>query len=184
MTAAEQRTPAEGLPHGTDITELFYADDTLIMARTAQAAQLILRKLETESAKYNLKLHQQKCTHILMNDHRRIRYKNGRLVPTATQATYSGGLITSKGGHRQELHNRLTSTWGVTRKLDLLWKRAPVSLKWKLRIYNAIVVSRALYGLETIPQTDYDDKKINAFHYRGLRKILRIKHPYWSRISN
>ena len=119
-----------------------------------------------------------------MNDIRRIRFSNGHMVPTATQATYLGGLITQKGGHKQELHNRLSSTWGVAKKLDLLWRRAPVSLKWKLRIYNSAIASRALYALETIPQTDADDAKIDAFHYRGLRKLLRIKHSFWSRISN
>ena len=119
-----------------------------------------------------------------MDDVRRIRYANGHLVPTATQATYLGGLITAKGGHKQELHNRLTSTWGVAKKLDLLWRKAPVSLKWKLRIYNAVITSRALYGLETIPQTEADETKIDAFHNRGLRKRFRIKHSFWPRVSN
>ena len=184
LTAAQKKTLMEGLPHGTTISELFYADDTLIITRTAKAAQILLRATEKESLKYNLRLNYTKCIHIPMNDLRRVRYRNGQFVPTETKATYLGGLIMARGGHKQELHHRITSTWGVVKKLDLLWRRAPVSLKWKLRIYNAVIVNRVLYGLETIPLTQADDDKLDAFHYRGLRKLLRIKHSFWSRISN
>ncbi len=95
-----------------------------------------------------------------------------------------GGFVFARGGHKQELHHRLTLTWGVVKKLNLLWRKAPVSLKWKLRIYNAMVATRALYGLEAIPLTQADDNKLDAFHNRGLRRLLRIKHSFWSRVSN
>ena len=41
-----------------------------------------------------------------------------------------------------------------------------------------------MYGLTSIPLSRADANKLDAFHMRGLRKILKIKHPYWSRVSN
>ena len=47
-----------------------------------------------------------------------------------------------------------------------------------------MIVSKLLYGLESIPFTEQDCAKLDAFQYRGLRKILHIKHSQWSRIQN
>ena len=55
---------------------------------------------------------------------------------------------------------------------------------WKILIFNAVVVSRLLYGLETIPMTTAMDTKINAFQQRCLRRILKIDPAYYSRVRN
>ena len=47
-----------------------------------------------------------------------------------------------------------------------------------------MIVARLMYGLTSIPFSKADANKIDAFRMRGLRKILKAKHPYWSRISN
>ena len=41
-----------------------------------------------------------------------------------------------------------------------------------------------MYGLASIPLTKADGRKFDAFQMKGLRKILHIKNPYWSRVSN
>ena len=41
-----------------------------------------------------------------------------------------------------------------------------------------------MYGLTSIPLSRADANKLDAFHMRGLRKILKIEHQYWSRVSN
>ena len=40
-----------------------------------------------------------------------------------------------------------------------------------------------MYGLTSIPLSKADANKIDAFQMRGLRKILKAKHLYWSRMS-
>ena len=47
--------------------KLFYADDTIIMAKTAEAVEVILHRIEEESHRYALKPNQNKCIHIQMN---------------------------------------------------------------------------------------------------------------------
>ena len=57
-------------------------------------------------------------------------------------------------------------------RLDLFWRKAPVTLKWELRVLDAVIHSKVLYGMETfvISQSDYD--KIGAFQIRIFRKSL------------
>ena len=68
-------------------------------------------------------------------------------------------------------------------KLDLFWGEAPVTLKWKLRVLDAVIHSKVLYGMESlvISQSDYD--KVDAFQNRIFRTILNMKH-YWSHVTN
>jgi len=46
--------------------------------------------------------------------------------------------------------------------------------KWQLLIFDEVVRSKLLYGLETIQLTGAMLKKIDAFQIRCLRRILRI----------
>lgn len=68
--------------------------------------------------------------------------------------------------------------------LDFSWRKTPVTLKWKLRVLDAVVYSKALYGMRTfvISQSDYD--KIDAFQIIVLRKIPNIKHSFRSQVTN
>ena len=47
-----------------------------------------------------------------------------------------------------------------------------------------IYISQLLYGLESVPFAEQDCNRLGAFQYRGLRKVLHIKHPFWSLIKN
>eukprot|EP00972_Heterocapsa_arctica_P102679 15133240-Heterocapsa_arctica.AAC.1 len=75
---------------------------------------------------------------------------------------------------------------GVTylQMLNTVWTKTPSSIKCKLIVYDAVIASKLLYGLEALSLTEADHAKLDAFHIRGLRKILRIKHSFWSRVAN
>jgi hypothetical protein len=119
-----------------------------------------------------------------MNDLHSIEYTNGSNVPMHNEANYLGGKITANGSYKKEISHRISMTWLTVKKLDLLWKHEPIPIKWKIRVFDAVIVNKLIYGLETIPLTEKDCDRLDAFQYRGLRKILKIKHPYWSRVSN
>ena len=163
---------------------MFYADDTIITAKTAEAVDIILHRAETESHKYALKLNQGKCIHIQMNAIHRIHFKQRNAVPIQTQADYLGGKIKNTGDHKPELQHRITATWKTVRRLDLLWGKPRASTKWKLKVHDAVTVAKLVYGITSIPLPKADANKTDAFQMRGLRKVLKTKHPYWSRVSN
>ena len=102
----------------------FYADDTIIMARTAESVEIVLHKIELESSKYSLELNQNICIHIQMDAIERIHFMEGIVVPIQTQADYLGGRIKNTGDHKPEIQHRITATWATLRKLDLLWGKS------------------------------------------------------------
>ena len=61
------------------------------------------------------------------------------------------------------------------RKLDLLWGKSTASIKWEIRVYDAVIVAKLMYGLASIPRTKADGRKLDASQMKGLREILHIK---------
>ena len=49
---------------------------------------------------------------------------------------------------------------------------------------DACVVSKLAYGLQTACMNQAERKKLDGFHARCLRQILRIQPSFYSRISN
>ena len=90
-----------GKLHNIDLSELFYADDTLIMASTAAAAEIILQHIELESGKYNMNLNHTTCVHLRLNDFEIITYMNGTEVPMGQETIYLGGTTFSNGSYKQ-----------------------------------------------------------------------------------
>ena len=81
----------------------------------------------------------------------------------------------------------LAKLWKHVEKNDplaLFLKRANCKKEWKLQVYNAVIISKLIYGLETMYLNESQLKRLDAFHIRGLRHILGITHSYWSRAKN
>ena len=53
-----------------------------------------------------------------------------------------------------------------------MWSRREISLKTKVQIYRAVVMSTILYGAEAWTCTDKDYAKLNVFHTKRLRAII------------
>ena len=67
-------------------------------------------------------------------------------------------------------------------KLDKIWKNSQFTYKTKIKIFKANVISVLLYGCECWRMTKTDEKKLDAFLHKSLRRILKI---YWPmRIKN
>jgi hypothetical protein len=66
-------------------------------------------------------------------------------------------------------------------KLLPYWKATNANVKWQLLIFDAVIRSKLLYGLETIHLTGAMLKKIDAFQMRCLRRILKIPSSFIDR---
>ena len=69
----------------------------------------------------------------------------------------------------------------ILKKLDIFWLKTRCSKKWKLLVYNTVITSKILYGLETLEPTESASKLLNTFQLRGLGKILRLHSTYIQR---
>jgi len=59
-------------------------------------------------------------------------------------------------------------------QLTSVWRKSRLSLRTKLRLYNALVVSVLLYSAETWTLTKSDEQKLKSFQMSCLRRILGI----------
>ena len=169
------------LVNGTTFAEILYADDTMLVTQDTRSMHRILHAIEAESAYCGLELNKGKCNVIAMNGKNKIKFSDGSELKHESQVTYLGGTITKDVNINTEVMDRIASATNVWRSLDTFWKHTKCANRTKMIIYDAVVKTRLLYGLETVELTKNQHSKLNAFHLKGLRKILKMKTTYIDR---
>ena len=89
------------------------------------------------------------------------------------KAKYLGGILTKKADPNTETQAIITATTPVVTSLDLLWKKTNCSISWKLLIFQAVVISKLLYGLETLIASEATLHKIDTFQMKRAQTNLR-----------
>ena len=107
-----------------------------------------------------------------MNATCRIHFRQGNAVPIQTQADYLGGKIKNTGDHQPEPQHKITATWKTVRRLDLLWGKPRASTKWKLKVYDAVVVANLMCGQTSIPFSKADANKFRRLSKERAEKNL------------
>ena len=77
-----------------------------------------------------------------------IKFSNGTEVPTESEAMYLGCTINDTKDARRELSERMRICNVIWRKLGILWKQSNCTKAFKLRVYDAVVRTKLLYGLD------------------------------------
>ena len=63
----------------------------------------------------------------------------------------------------------------------MLWKSSACAPGHKIRLWNAVIRAKVLYGLESLHMTPAVLRRLDTFHLRGLRQILRITTTFIDR---
>jgi len=156
----------------------------MVMGNRAREINIILKQIEIESEKYNLKLNHDKCFYIGMNGTANIHFKDGKKIEKADKMTYLGGTITPNASRNAEISSRMSKALATCQKLKIFWQKTDAPIAWKIQVYNAVIISQLVYGLNSLNITPSIKGRLNAFHMRGLRKMLNIEHSYYSHITN
>jgi len=175
----ELNTPKQKMPiDGISFSEILYADDTLIFGANTRCINVLLHAIEKHSTYFGLKLNYDKCVNLTANQRTSsIRFApdgpaEGKIVPRKKSAIYLGTLLTDSFDNASEIANRLGDCIATCNRLKVFWTKANTSVKWKIQVFNAIIRSKLLYGLECIQLTDAEISKLNAFQNKSLRRIL------------
>ena len=64
------------------------------------------------------------------------------------------------------------------KKLEDYWKHADCPLREKLIIYDAIVRTKLMYGLESAHLTETLKEQIDVLQRKGLRQIMKMPTTY------
>ena len=174
-------TSSEGFP----VPDMEYADDTLLLALTAPQLQSILSALEDLTAEYGMSLNKIK-TELLVRPHHSepaLRFKDGSCVPAKTVVKYLGSIISWTKPFETAFYHRAALAEEAFKKLRLIWNSA-LCLKERLKIFQATFLPILICGLDALTLTTPHLKRIDALNIRFLRRVVRVKASYYSRIPN
>ena len=194
MHDVDLRLLAQGTPNTTwsyrhSSFDVEYADDTLLFANTPQQMQAIFSAVEGEASRYGLSLNESKTVLLRLftttppQPPPPLTFSNGNPIPEAASAVYLGAFITSDARQGKALSVRLAHASKEFDKLKTVWN-SPLSHRLKTRIFYTIFNPMIMYGAPELAYTPTQIKRMDAWFMAHLRRVLRIKHSYWSRIPH
>ena len=90
--------------------------------------------------------------------------------------TYLGSTVSSLSSLDAEISSRIARAAAVMAKLNKrVWRNDLLSKRTKICVYQACVLSTLLYGSESWTTYTGKERRLNGFHLRCLRRLLRIK---------
>ena len=130
-----------------NITNLRYADDSTLMAKSEELKSLLM-KVKKESEKTDLKLNIQK-TKIMASGPITSRQIDGETMETVTDLILGGSKITADGDCSHEIERCLLLGRKAMTNLDSILKSIDITLPIKVCLVKAMVFPVVMYGCES-----------------------------------
>ena len=111
-------------------------------------------------------------------------------MPGATQVIakpgmdYLGSVVHSSGCADHEVSRRIAMSRADFDASAKTWTHSVLTWPQKLRIYTVLVESRFLFSMVSLVLTVAQQRRVNGFQNRCLRKIIGVAPAYVSRVSN
>ena len=164
--------------------ELVYADDTLLIDLQSDVLQLFMECVAEAGKEYGLSFNWKKLEVLPVRTEACIVKPDGTQVTNKDGIIYLSSLLSAGGRITSELGRRLGLAQSDFNALERVWKHATLIRKRKIQIFNACVCTKLSYGLFSAAMTATEQRRLDGFQARCLRRILKIAHAFYSRISN
>ena len=99
----------------------------------------------------------------------------GGEIKKVTVAQYLECKLNNRGDGARELSGRIAECMATLKRLDLFWGQSTCTKQFKLQVFNAVIRSKLVYGLESIQLNETALTKMNVFQLKGLRQIMVMK---------
>jgi hypothetical protein len=176
-------------PTGINICDLTfsdsaYADDAAFVDSSVESLCGSLERLQDEAAKFGLNISWPKTKIQNLSTDRPVDPVSisGNPVDTVTEYRYLGSTLETGSGSHSEILRRIALAGSVLNSLASVWNQKRLTLRLKLRLFDALVVSVLLYGSETWIILQSDANRLNGFYMQSQRRILGIR--WYQLISN
>ena len=162
------------------LTNLRFADDVLLFARSRRSIQIMLKDLQVAAAETGLKIHPEKSK-VITNGRRiatsKITILDGAIdiLQDDESVKYLGKRIAMTGMHEIELKHRISAAWACFTSHRAELTNKAYALKSRLRLFTATVTATALYGCESWTLKSEQQKRLRATQRKMLRMILGAK---------
>ncbi len=158
------------------LDDLDFADDIVLISSTKKQIQEKTTRLNEEAKRVGLKVNVDKTKIMRINAKYQDRIViDGNRLDDVEEFSYLGATISKDGGGTRDMKNRLSKARGTFVRLRKIWSSKQILRKTKLKLFNTLVIPVLLYGCETWKTTKNDNKAINVFQSKCLRRILNVK---------
>ena len=100
--------------------------------------------------------------------------KTGGYISYTKEFKYLGSIITQDLRDNTEIEGRIKKGQAAVAALINVWRNPHIDLWMKKQLYIALPLSIALWGCESWTLTAENQRKLNTFHHKAIRKILNI----------
>ena len=158
---------------GRNISNLRYADNTILMAESKEELKNLLMKVKEESEKTGLKLNNQK-TKIMASGPITSWQIDGETIETVTDFIFLGSKITADGDRSHEIKRHLLLGRKAMTNLDNILKSIDITLPTKVCLVKAIVFPVVTYGCESWATKKTGHRRIDAYENQCWKRLLRV----------
>ena len=174
-------TPGGVMVGSERVTDLDFADDVALMADTWMLLVEMVMSMEQVTQRFGINISVNKSEILYIGrGEGNVRSEDlqlrGQAMKQVEEFIYLGSVFTSDGKVMQDIERRragATRAFGTLRRR--LWGRREVSLKVKMKVFNAIVLPVLLYGATAWALTRTEEKRLDAFEMRMLRSIAGVR---------
>ena len=163
------------------INNLRYADDTTLVASTAEELGELIQSVKRESEKVGLYLNINK-TKIMSNTTMDEFTVRGERLEIVHQFKFLGSLINTQSSCKEEIRCRTTLGRAAMNGLKHIWKDRDINTQLKTKLVKTLVFPIITYASETWTTTLETQRNIQACELWCWRRMLRIS--WTDRISN
>ena len=161
--------------HGHKVSNLRFADDTVLLSHTNEGLQNLVTSVKTHSERKHLMLNSKK-TKVMKTDKTigpvDIKVDN-EMLESVNKYEYLGSTVTDNCDGKIEIRRRLAIATNKLLSMTSLWRGE--AAQTKLKILRACIFNIATYGCETWTMTNAVSKLIDSFEMKCYRRILRVK---------
>ena len=166
------------------IRDMLFADDAAVATHTQEELQSLMDCFSQACKDFGLTISLKK-TNVMGQDTEAlpvITIDNYEL-DAVCQFTYLGSTITDNLSLDAEIDKRIGKAASTLARLTArVWTSPKLSVKTNMAVYNACVISTLMYGSETWTTYAGQERRLNSFHMRSIRRILGIS--WQDKVSN
>ncbi|EYC11015.1 hypothetical protein Y032_0053g2428 [Ancylostoma ceylanicum] len=159
--------------NGNQLTNLRFADDVVLIAKSAQELQAMITELDNHSIGCGLKISGTKTK--ILTEAPTVITLRGTCIENVEAFVYLGQKITLHRNHYQEIQRRIQAGWNCFRRYEEFLSSKTVEMKWKRKLFNQCVLPAMLYGAETWVLTKAAEHKLAAAQRRMERRMVGIR---------
>ena len=159
----------------TVIRDMLFADDAALATHTEAELQNLMDRFAKAASDFGLTISLKK-TNVMSQEAASPKINiNDCELDAVEHYTYLGSTISNNLSLDAELNTRIgKASTTLARLSQRVWNNKKLTIRTKVAVYRACVLSTLLYASEAWTLYSKQEKRLSAFHMRCLRRILGI----------